>query len=335
MSKSLWWTFVMMAGPAFAEVKLVDVSQVQSTNREVVTGQLGPSKTLALGFEVGGRLLLSKVTKGEVVKAGQLLGQLDTEIIDAQVAQAEAGVAAAEAGAALALDVAERNEKLKTEGGVSDVQSKQTTTQSKAAQAQVLGAKAALAQARAGQHRHWLRAPFAGTIVDAPDNAGGMVGPGASVYMLMQLHPLVLKATITETARAQVKPGLKVKVEAVGSGQSTSEATVRMVIPMADAQTRRIPVEILVPNENFQFVANTLAKLTLPLGESRAAISIPNTALGTSGGEHVFTVSNGKLKRVSVSVSDRKSGTMVVVPTEAVARVVDYPTASLQDGAKP
>jgi membrane fusion protein, multidrug efflux system len=319
---------------AFADVKLVNVTAAQSTNREVVTGQLGPSKMLPLGFEVGGRLLVSKALKGEVVKAGQLLGQLDTEIIDAQVAQAEAGLAAAEAGSGLATDVAERNEKLKGEGGVSDVQSKQTSTQAKAAQAQVMGAKAGLAQARAGQRKHYLRAPFSGTIVEAPDNAGGMVGPGTPVYILMQLSPLVLKATIAEASRGQVKPGLKVKVESVGSTQVTSDATVKVVIPVADPQTRRIPVEILVPNDNLQFVANTLAKLTLPLGESRAAITIPNTALGSTGGDHIFTVSEGKLKRIAVSVVERKQNTMTVLCSENVAQVVDYPTDSLKDGAK-
>ena len=68
-------------------VRLVPAQAAQASNREVVTGQLNASKLLPLGFEVGGRVSTSKVTKGEVVKAGQFLGSLDTEIIDAQVAQ--------------------------------------------------------------------------------------------------------------------------------------------------------------------------------------------------------------------------------------------------------
>jgi len=83
-----------------------------------------PSKLVPLGFEVGGRLARTRAQKGEVVKADQLLGQLDPEIADAQVAQAEAAVAAAEAQANIAADVADRNQKLQTEGSVSDVQSK-------------------------------------------------------------------------------------------------------------------------------------------------------------------------------------------------------------------
>jgi len=332
---------LLAAAPALAEgpltapkVRLVTAKPVQSSATEVVTGQLGPSKLLPLGFEVGGRLAVSKVARGEQVKAGQLLGSLDTEIIDAQVAQAEAGLAAAEAGAALAQDVAGRNEKLKAEGSVSDVQSRQTETQAKAAAAQVAQAKAGLAQARAGQRRHHLKALFSGTIIDAPDNVGGMVGPGTPVYILMQLDPLVLKATISEKFRGQVKAGQKVRVESVGSDAAVDDAIVKVVLPSADPQTRRVPVEVLVPNADGRFVANTLAKLTLSVGGEQSAVIIPATALGMMGGAHVFVVDDaGTLKRVKVTVLERTPTQVTVVPEAPVTQVVDY-ASTLVEGTK-
>jgi len=182
-------SLALAEGPLSApRLRIVAARPVNASTREAVTGQLGPSKLLPLGFEVGGRLQTSRASKGDVVKAGQPLGNLDPEIINAQVAQAEAGLMAAEAGAALALDVATRNEKLKAEGSVSDLQYRQTDTQARAARAQVAQAQAGLAQARAGQRRHFLSAPFNATVVDAPDNTGGMVGPGMPVYILMQVN---------------------------------------------------------------------------------------------------------------------------------------------------
>jgi RND family efflux transporter MFP subunit len=290
---------------------------------------------LPLGFEVGGRLTTSRVTKGDLVKAGQALGNLDTEIINAQVAQAEAGLMAAEAGAALALDVATRNEKLRAEGSVSDLQFKQTDAQAKAARAQVAQAQAAVAQAHAGQHRHFLSAPFAATIVDAPDNTGGMVGPGMPVYILMQLDPLILKVTVPEKIRESIKAGNKVRVEAVGSGAATDDATVKVVLPSADPQTRRVPLEITVPNGDGRFVANTLARVSITLGEAKPAVVIPSTALGTSGGDHVFAVDeSGALKRVKVKVMERGNTTLTITTETPVSQVVDYPTAALVEGTK-
>jgi RND family efflux transporter MFP subunit len=322
-------------GPIEAsKLRLVPARPVTASSRETVTGQLGPSKLLPYGFEVGGRLAVSRVQKGDVVKAGQLLGNLDMEVINAQVAQAEAAVEAAEAGAALALDVAGRNEKLKAEGSVSELQFRQTDTQAKAAAAQVAQAKAGLAQARAGQKKHSLFAPFSATVVEAPDTVGGMVGPGTPVFILMQLDPLVVKATVPERVRQLVTPGLKVRVEAVGSGAATDDAVVRLVLPSADPQTRRVPIEVHVPNGDGRFVANTLARVIVPLGEAKAAVVVPSTALGTAGGDHVFTVQGGQLKRVRVQVLERANTTVTVVPEAPVTQVVDYPTSALVDGAK-
>ncbi len=318
-----------------ASLKLVKVKAVQSTSKESVSGSLFPSKLLPMGFEVGGRLVSSKVSKGEVVKTGQSLGSLDTEIIDAQVAQAEAGVAAAEVGAALALDVAGRNEKLKAEGSVSDVQFRSADVQAKQAAAQVALAKAQLAQARAGRRRHEVKALFGGTVIDAPDNTGGMVGPGTPVFIIMQLDPLVLKATVPESMRQTLKPGLKVRVEAVGATAATDEAIVKVLLPSADPQTRRVPIEIVVPNSDGRFTANTLARVTLPVGDARASIVIPATALSSVGGDHVFSVDgSGLLKKVSVTVVERRTGELVVAPAEPVNQVVDYPTAALIEGTK-
>jgi len=317
------------------QLKYVKATPVKTTSKDSYTGQLFPSKLLPMGFEVGGRLAVSRVSKGDLVKAGQPLGSLDTEIIDAQVAQAQAGVEAAEAGAAMATDVAGRQEKLKDEGSVSDVQSRGAVTQSKQAQAQLLMAKAQLAQAQAGRRKHDLRALFPGTVIDAPDNVGGMVGPGMPVYIVMQLDPLTLKTTIPENVRAAVKPGLKVHVESIGSTAATEDAVVKVVINSADPATRRIPVEITVPNADGRFVANTLARTTLPLGEERQAYLIPSTALGTTGGEHVFTVdSGGALKRVPVTVLERTATQATIATPEKLGDLVDFPTSALVDGTR-
>lgn len=321
--------------PAAAKLRLVKAREVKSSSKETVTGQLFPSRMLPMGFELGGRLAVSKVQKGEVVKPGQLLGSLDSEISDAQVMQAEAGVAQAEAVAGLALDVAARNEKLKAEGSVSDVQNRQADVNAKQAQAGLALAKAQLAQARAGRRRHDLKALFAGTIIDAPDTVGGMVGPGNPVYIIMQLDPLTVKVTIPENLRAAVKAGQKVRVEAVGGTATSDDAVVKVVIPSADPQTRRVPVEVSVPNAKGEFVANTLARVVFPVGEARFAFVISSTAMNSTGGDHVYAVgADGTLKKVFVTVIERRGAEVVVSASESLDTVVDYPTTALVEGTK-
>ena len=315
-------------------VKVVPARTVQAAPSEQVTGTLFPAQGLQVGFEVGGRLASVKVTKGQVVKKGDVLAQLDPEISDAQVAGAEAAVAAAEAASAMAADVAARNVKLQEQGGVSDLQNRSTTATAAQAQAQVLAAKAQLAQARAARRRHELRAPFAGTIIDAPQQTGATVAPGAPLFTLENLDTLLLKTTVAESVRSRLKPGVKVRVESVGARVNTEEAVVRSVLPSADVATRRVPVELAVPNADGRFVAHTLARAVLPMGEAQAAQVVPGTAVASSNGDHVWVVTGGEVRRVDVQVVERRDREVVVLATTPLESVIDYPTPGLVQGTR-
>jgi RND family efflux transporter MFP subunit len=315
-------------------VKVVAPRTVQAAPSEQVTGTLFPAQGLQVGFEVGGRLAAVKVAKGQVVKKGDVLAQLDSEISDAQVAGAEAAVAAAEAAAAMASDVAARNVKLQREGGVSDLQNRSTAATAAQAQAQVLAAKAQLAQARAARRRHELRAPFAGTIIDAPEQTGATVGPGSPLFTLERLDTLLLKTTVAEALRSRLKPGVKVRVESIGARASSEEAVVRNVLPSADPATRRVPVELSVPNADGRFVAHTLARAVLPMGDTQAAQVLPGTALSSNNGDHVWVVTSGELRRVDVQVLERRDREVVVLAPTPLESVVEYPTPGLSQGTR-
>ncbi|MFN7130569.1 MAG: efflux RND transporter periplasmic adaptor subunit [Myxococcales bacterium] len=316
-----------------AQVALITPRALSTAPREVLTGNLGASRSLMLGFEVGGRLEKVKARKGERVKAGQVLAALNVEVIEAQVLQAASGVKAAEAQAAIALDAAGRQEELQKAGSVSELQSRAATLQAQAAAAQVQVAKAALAQAQAARRKHELVAPFDATVIDAPEHAGAIVGPGTPLFVLEQLDPLLLKLTVAEASRTQLRAGDRVRVEAVAGRGVTEDAVIRLVLPSADPQSRRIPVEILVPNADARFAANTLARATLTLGEPAPAAALPSTALSSVGGDHVFVVDGSVARRVPVRVLERGPQEVVVRADAPLGRVVAHPGLDLRDGA--
>lgn len=312
------------AAPGAPAVRWVAARTVRSAPREEATGTLFPAQALMLGFEVGGKVAAVRVRKGQSVRAGQVLALLDTEVAEAQVAQAQASLAAAEVGADMAADVATRNARLQEEGTISDLQSRTTSTQARQAEAQLLAAKATLAQAQAARRRHELRAPFSATVIDAPEQAGATVGAGSPLFNLERLDTLLLKTTVSESSRALLQPGTRVRVESVGSSASTTEATVRTILPSADPATRRVPVELLVPNEDGRFVAHTLARATLPLGEEREAQLVPATALSSSGGDHVWVLAGEQLRRVEVQVLERREREVVVQAATPLDKVVEH-----------
>jgi RND family efflux transporter MFP subunit len=275
------------------------------------------------------------VKKGQAVKKGQVLATLNVEISDAQVAQAEAAVAAAEAGAAMAEDVAARNAKMQEAGSVSDLQNRSVATTARQAKAQLLASQAQLAQARAARRRHELKAPFAGTIIDAPDQVGATVAPGVPLFNLEALDTLILKTTVAQPARTNLKQGSKVRVDAIGGTASSADAVVSVILPSADPATRRIPVEIAVPNADGRFVAHTLARAVLAMGEQQQVQVLPASALSSANGDHVYVVSPaGEVRRVEVQVIERRAREVVVKAATPLDKVIDYPTAGIQDGAR-
>jgi RND family efflux transporter MFP subunit len=320
--------------PANPAVQLVEARPVQSTAREEVSGTLDPAKSLKAGFEVPGRLVRISVKKGASVAEGAVIAQLDPELADAQVQQALAAVKAAEAQAAMAQDTARRQSELKQKGTISDWQSKTSTSQAATADAQLQAARAQLAQARANRKRHDLRAPFAGVLIDAPDQIGATVSSGKELFTLEQLDPLVLRLTVPESARA-LRPGAKVHVEAASGAARRDDAVIKSIIPSADPATRRIPVEVLVPNEDGRFTAHTLARAVLPLGAPEQAVAVPASALASVGGDHVFTLAeDGQVRRVAVQVIERGPKEAVVKSDQPFTRVVDYPAVDLAEGTK-
>ncbi len=321
-------------GATLPAVTLAEVKPVTSAPKEEITGALNPARELKLGFEVGGRLVRIVAKKGALVAEGEVIAQLDPELADAQVQQAEAAVNAAEAQAAIAADMAQRNSELARTNTISAAQLRNATSSAAAAAAQVQAAKAQLAQARANRRRHDLRAPFSGVLIDAPDQVGATVSSGTTLFTLEQLDPLVLKLTVSDTARSLLKVGARVRVAAVGGGASADDAWVRAVIPSADASTRRIPVEIVVPNKDARFTAHTLGRAVLPMGTPENALTAPASALSSQGGDHVYALVTDEVKRVPVQVIERGAASVTFRASQPLDKVVDYPAPDLQDGAK-
>jgi RND family efflux transporter MFP subunit len=318
-----------------ATVKLAVVRATDSVGSQEVTGTLYPEHALQLAFEVPGRLSAVHVSRGQRVKPGDVLGALDAEVARAQVAQAEAAVAVAEAQAQISGDVAERSEKLRLEGSVSDLEGKSTAAQARQTGAQLLAARAQLAQVRAALSRHVLRAPFAGVIIDAPDQVGHTVAAGMPVFTLESLDTLTLRTTVAEDARPLLRVGQRVTVRAVGSPAQTDAGNVRLLLPSADPSTRRVPVEIAVPNQDQRFVAHTLARVRFDVSAARSALAVPASALVSSGGDHLFVVGpDDVVARVPVEVLDRGASEVLVSSGLALNRVVDNPATDLVEGAR-
>jgi HlyD family secretion protein len=139
------WAMLMLAmialvgckrslAPTPAPVPTMATPDIRPSGRVVASGEVVPPQETDLGFPVSGRVETVAVVKGDQVRAGQVLIVLETDLLEADVAQAEAALAAARAQVAL-LQAGPRPEQVAV------------------AEAQVAAAEAALAQAEVEQTR--------------------------------------------------------------------------------------------------------------------------------------------------------------------------------------
>jgi RND family efflux transporter MFP subunit len=202
-------------------------------------GTLDAQHASALGFKVGGRLSRVGVEVGDRVRAGSLLGQLDSEEAVARASAAEAEVRAAEASLAIAQDNERRTLPLVQNGSFTEASGARVSSERALASAQLDSARAGLALARSGVDSHTLSAPFSGTITRAPTGVGAVVAPGQVLFELVDTSTLKLSTTVTEADADLLAPGAEVVIT---GERGDVRGRISAILSTLDARTRRVPV---------------------------------------------------------------------------------------------
>lgn len=152
-------------------------SNSSSSSQSTASGEIVPVASIKLSFPLTGIVKTVSVAEGDSVTAGQSLVQLDTAILDAQVAQAKANLASAETQVRYLRRVGTSQEYL--DSAIADVD--RLTAALQAAEAQ-------LAQAT-------LTAPIAATVVSLDIAPAETVTPGQIVILLGDLSKFKVETT--------------------------------------------------------------------------------------------------------------------------------------------
>jgi len=203
------------------------------TGGNVVTTGTVQAVHVDLSFKVPGRIADVEVAEGDAVAPGQLVGRLETQDLDVQLASARSALAAARASAAQAKanqgkserDLARQVELMKTGATsqqlVDDAQSAEQVSraQFEAAEAQVSQAVTAVAQK-----------------VHLP---GEVVAVGVPVVTLSQLDTVKVLAPVDETRVGAVRAGDKVRVRVYTFDRRQFEGVVTDIEPAGEFATRK------------------------------------------------------------------------------------------------
>lgn len=313
---------------AFAEAEAVEHRPVWEAS-----GALEPARSARLAFLVGGRLVRVEVGRGDHVEEGQVLGRLDTAEVSAGIAQARAAVAAATSQLEVADDAFQRLEKLSSEGAVAEAAVVKVQHQREGAAALQAQAQAALQMAQVKGGQHVLRAPFGGTVLDAPEQVGAIVGPGIPQFEVADLTKLRARISLPAEAAGAVAVGQPAKVVTRAGGEL--EGRIALVLPALDPETHRLPVEVeVVPPEGEGGLANAFVRVEVQAREALPAVSVPATALVREEETKVYVVDGAVARARPVTLLATEGDRAIVQGISAGDRLVDLPPPDMRDGTR-
>jgi len=260
-------------------------------------GSVESAKGVALSVELGGVVTKLMFDSGAVVKKGDVLLELESNVERAQLASAYARKK-------LAATNLSRNQSLLAAGTL--------------AKAQVEGDEAALATANADTAaleaqiaRKTLRAPFSGKLGIRAVNVGQYLTPGTPVTVLETTDTQFVDFTLPQRELAVVALGMPVRIRV--SDESFVAGAITAVDPTVDPITRVLRVRANVPDNDKKLRPGMFAEVAVVLPEKRKVIAVPVTAIvHASYGDSLFVV-EGKTARQQFVRTGETRGDFVAV----------------------
>lgn len=309
----------------------------------VLPGNLQARSETAIQARARGYLRRWTVDIGAMVKAGDLLAEIDAPELDAELRQARATAAAAQAHFEQARTTSTRWQELVRTGSVSAQDADLARNALRAREADLEAARQNVARLERVQAYLQVRAPFAGVITSRSAETGELVeaggggAPGRELFRLAATDRLRVQVNVPQALALQVQPGVAAELVLTESpGRSFSGKVVRTARSIDNA-TRTLLAEIDVDNSAGELLPGAYAQVRLRIPAAEQVLVLPvNTLLFRAEGPQVAVVgADDRVSLRSVTIG-RDFGTTVELlrGVSASDRVVINPPDAIDAGTR-
>lgn len=288
---------------------------------------------------------------GDKVKEGQLLAEIDTPDVDAQLAQARAQLAQAKAAVKQAVaqhDYTKSNsarfetladQKLVSKGQVEQTQAAAATDEAMvtAAESNVTAQEANVRRLQDLQSFAKVTAPFSGTITTRTVDRGTLVGQTGSdpMFTLVAIDPVRIFVDVPQSVAPSVRTGTDVAVTVREYGGRAFAGKVTRSSGALDPELHTMSTEVQVPNPDGALLPGMYVQAALTLPVPHKVVEISSTSLYSDAqGTRVATVdAQNKIKMVPITIERDTGGTIwVATGLTGDERVVKIAVPSAVDG---
>ena len=282
-----------------ATVEVATAKQQDWKDQITATGSIAAINGVVIKPQVAGTITKIYFKSGSYVKKGDPLFQIYPDILNAELASAQAQLQLAQVEYQRELELYQKN-----------VEAKQSLDEKdadlKAAQASVKQTEAQLAQNN-------IIAPFSGKIGLTSVDVGDYVTVGENLVPLQQMDPLKVEFNVPDRYINQVKIGDAVNVTPSSATDTIYQGSVYALNSAVYPNTRMFSMWAKIPNPDQTLIPGTYAQITLFSGQAKPVIVVPDTAvLYSPQGEYVYAVVDNVAKKVEVTAGLRKGNLIAV-----------------------
>jgi RND family efflux transporter MFP subunit len=257
---------------------------------------------------------------GSRVAAGDLLAEIDTPEVDAQLAQARADLATSEANVTLAGITAQRYQELLKSDAVSKQDVDNYNGDFSAKQAMVQSAQANVKRLQELESFKRVYAPFSGVITKRNVDIGTLINAGnggtstREMFDLAQTDPLRVYVATPQTYANTIHDGLKACLELSEFPDRNFCGKVVRSAGAVDPATRTLLTEVDVPNPSNVLLEGEYAQVHFDAKLTGEHLAVPNNALlfRPSGTMVAVVDSNNRVNLKKLTIG-RDLGTSVEV----------------------
>ena len=354
-------TYPRLKGEVFkTEIGMTEIaliSPAQSSITVTSTGYVVPQIIARPGAKIPGRIARITVKEGSIVKAGDVLADLEDADQKSQIAWADARAQAARARAeASRANIAELTAQIAretelVEKGVSGraalgdmvLRQKALEQAARAGDAEVRASQSEVASLRVLLKDRTIVAPIDGTVLTKPPEIGELIGPQAPLVEIADFRSLLVETDVPEARLNLVKVGAPCEIvldaypskryrgSAVEVGKRVNRAKATIVVKVKFTD----PAENVLPEmaARVSFLAQELSAEAMKEPPKQV---VPGSAIAERGGAKVvFVVDQEKVRMVPITVGPAMgSGFELTSGPPPGTKLVNQPAKELSDGQK-